>query len=167
MAFDIFLLLDTIKGESTDDNHRDWIKLSSFSFGASNPASVGSGDSPISGQPTLSNFMVTKETDVASVNLFGACTQGKELKSMKVEVCTQSGNKIPIVVYEFKQVIVAGIQWSGAGGTSDRPGESVSFAFGSVQVSYTPINPNETAGTKIGPIAWNVLKNKPVMTSKL
>lgn len=164
MAFDVYLQLDTIKGESTDDKHKEWIKLSSFSFGASNPASVDSGKTAMSsGQPTLSNFMITKETDIASTHLFNACCLGKYLKNMKVEVCTQSGDKNVICCYEFNEVLVAGVQWSGAGGTSDRPGESVSFAFGSVQVTYYPIAADGKAGTKQGPMAWSVTQNKAAM----
>jgi hypothetical protein len=29
-AYDAFLNLDGIKGESTDDKHKDWIEISSF-----------------------------------------------------------------------------------------------------------------------------------------
>jgi type VI protein secretion system component Hcp len=35
-AFNAFLNLDGIKGESQDDQHKDWIELDSFSFGATN-----------------------------------------------------------------------------------------------------------------------------------
>ena len=33
MAFDAFLKIDGIPGESTDDKHKDWIEILSFDFG--------------------------------------------------------------------------------------------------------------------------------------
>ena len=42
MAFDAFLKVDGIPGESTDDKHKDWIEVLSFNHGVSQPAG-GSG----------------------------------------------------------------------------------------------------------------------------
>ena len=39
MAFDTFLKISTIPGESTDDKHKDWIEILSFSTGLDQPAS--------------------------------------------------------------------------------------------------------------------------------
>ena len=39
MAFDAFIKIDGIPGESTDDKHKDWMEISTFSWGASQPAS--------------------------------------------------------------------------------------------------------------------------------
>ena len=41
MAFDAFLKIDGIDGESTDKTHPGEIEISSFSWGVSNPSSVG------------------------------------------------------------------------------------------------------------------------------
>ena len=39
MAFDAFLKLSTIPGESGDDKHKEWIEILSYSTGVSQPAS--------------------------------------------------------------------------------------------------------------------------------
>ena len=39
MAFDTFVKIEGIAGESTDDKHKDWIELLSFSHGMSQPVS--------------------------------------------------------------------------------------------------------------------------------
>jgi hypothetical protein len=36
MAFDAFLKIDGIPGESTDDKHKDWIEILSFAHGLNN-----------------------------------------------------------------------------------------------------------------------------------
>ncbi len=40
MAFDAFLKLDGIPGESTDDKHKDWIELLSYNWGATQMGSA-------------------------------------------------------------------------------------------------------------------------------
>lgn len=40
MAFDAYLKIDGIPGESLDTNHKDWIELLSFEFGASQATSA-------------------------------------------------------------------------------------------------------------------------------
>lgn len=167
MAFDVYLQLtgaNNVQGESTDKAHPNWIKISSFSFGANNPCTVSSGTTGLSaGQPSLSSFSVTKDTDTASVLLFQACCEGLHFTNMTVQVCTQSGSSATaqnvLCLYEFTNVLVEAVQWSATSGTSDRPIESVSFGFGSVQVTYTPITAQGAAGTKVGPAAWSVTQN--------
>ena len=39
MAFDCFLKIEGVPGESTDDKHGDWIELLSYSHGVSQPSS--------------------------------------------------------------------------------------------------------------------------------
>ena len=43
MAFDTYIKIDTVDGEATQANHEKWIEIYSFSWGASNPTTVGSG----------------------------------------------------------------------------------------------------------------------------
>ena len=39
MAFDAFLKIDGIPGESSDDKHKDWIEILSYSHGVSQSGS--------------------------------------------------------------------------------------------------------------------------------
>src|SRR5712691_5547821 len=43
MAMDIFAKLGDIKGESTDDKHKDEVEVLSYSWGVTNPVHVGTG----------------------------------------------------------------------------------------------------------------------------
>jgi type VI protein secretion system component Hcp len=40
MAIDVYLQIDGIKGESTDDKHRDWIECQSVQWGVLQPKSA-------------------------------------------------------------------------------------------------------------------------------
>jgi len=43
MNTDIYMKIDNINGESQDANHKGWIKVSSFSWGATQPANINVG----------------------------------------------------------------------------------------------------------------------------
>jgi type VI secretion system secreted protein Hcp len=53
MAFDIFLKIDGIKGESSDAQHREEIELASFSWGASQQGTTSSGGGAGAGKTTF------------------------------------------------------------------------------------------------------------------
>ena len=49
MAFDTYIKIDTVDGEATQAKHEKWIEIYSFSWGASNPTTVGSGSGGLAG----------------------------------------------------------------------------------------------------------------------
>jgi type VI protein secretion system component Hcp len=70
---------------------------------------------------------------------------------------TNSG-AVPYLVYNFTNVYVTSVQWSGSGGSGDSPMESVSFCFEQGTVDYTPVDDNGTPGTAIHG-GWNIGTN--------
>ncbi len=63
-------------------------------------------------------------------------------------------------MYDFEEVYVTNISWSGAEGGDPVPHESVSFAFGKVTVTYKIQGEDGTAtGTKVG--SWDVRTRTP------
>src|ERR1700704_2209027 len=76
MAYDAFLKLDGITGESQKDGHKKEIDIMSFSWGASNSSSVGTGTGASTGKVSVSDFSIMKSTDSSSPNLFQKCCDG-------------------------------------------------------------------------------------------
>ena len=69
MAFNAFLQINspTVAGEATQTNFTGWIEIYSFSWGASNPTTVSSGQAGLSaGKVSISSFNVMKNADVSS-----------------------------------------------------------------------------------------------------
>ena len=75
MAFDAYLMLDGLEGESETSGYEGQIEIYSFSFGASNPASITS-SGMATGKATVSSFNVMKTTDTTSPEIFQQCMQG-------------------------------------------------------------------------------------------
>jgi type VI secretion system secreted protein Hcp len=160
MAFDTYLDLKGIPGEATAEGFEKKIEIFSFSWGASAPVTIGSGTSGISASKvSISSFNIMKRTDVASTKLFEACCLGSHIDTMKVSMRKQTGvgGQEAFLIYDFTEVLVESIQWSGSSGGDDTPTESVSFAFGKVQVEYKVQGKDGklTAGT---PVVWDLTK---------
>ena len=143
MAFDAFLKLDGVEGEGTRKGFEKQIPLESFSWGAHNPTSpVGAGAG--AGRVEISNFTVTKKTDRSSAKLFQSCCTGKHFPTAMLTVLKASGanSGLAYLKYEFKELFVTDINWSGATGGDDTRTEHAGFAFSSVEVTYTPQKPD-------------------------
>ena len=91
------------------------------------------------GKVSVSDFSVMKSTDSSSPVLFQKCCDGSVIPKAVVTLQRQvSGQATPYLVYQFENVYVTSIQWSGSGGAGDAPMESVSFCFETGEVDYTP-----------------------------
>lgn len=160
MAFDAYLKLDGIDGETVRAGFEKWIEIYSFSMGASNPSSIGtSGAGAGAGKADLSSFSFMKKTDGASPKMFQMCCEGKHFPKAQLVLNKAGGDKsISYLKYDFTEVFVDSIQWSGASGGDDTPAESVSLSFGAVNVTYTPQKADGSPGSAV--IAgWDVKKN--------
>ena len=139
MAYDAFLQLEGIVGESQKENHEGEIDLMSFSWGASNSSSVGTGTGVSTGKVSVSDFSVMKSTDKSSPVIFQKCCDGSVIPQALVTLQRQvQGEATPYLVYTFTNVFVTSVQWSGSGGAGDTPMESVAFCFEVGQVDYSP-----------------------------
>jgi type VI secretion system secreted protein Hcp len=160
MAYDAFLKLDGITGESQKDGHKGEIDVMSFSWGASNSSSVGTGTGASTGKVSVSDFSIMKTTDSSSPVLFQKCCDGSVIATGVVTLQKQGGSGGPqqYLVYNFTNVYVTSIQWSGSGGAGDSPMESASFCFEKCTVDYTPQDDPGTAGSAVHG-GWDVGAN--------
>ena len=162
MAFDTYISIDTVDGEATQAKHEKWIEIYSFSWGASNPTTVGSGGTGISaGKVSVSSFNVMKKTEASSAKLFASCCNGTHFADATVEMSKatgESGEQAVFLKYVFTDVMVESIQWSGSTGGDDTPTESVSLAFAKVAIEYSKQD-TETGGmSPVGNASWDLTK---------
>lgn len=168
MAFDTFLLIadgKKVPGESTAqglDPKTGWIEIYSFSWGASNPTTVGSGAGGLSaGKVSVSSFNVMKKTESSSAALFQACCTGQHFPSAKVvmrKATGTSGGQQIFLEYDFTDVMVESIQWSGSSGGDDTPTESVSLVFAVVAITYKKQDEAGGGLTVAGQASWDLTK---------
>lgn len=160
MAFDAYLNLQGITGEATRKGFEGWIEIESFSFGASNPVSIGTASTGAgAGKVSLSSFNTLKRTDSSSPVLFQKCCSGQHFAKVSLALNKAGGDAaVKFLQYDFTEVFVDSIQWSGSGGGEETPSESLSFAFASINVTYTPQKVTGEAGSAIV-AGWDVKAN--------
>lgn len=163
MPFDTYLKITgpDVKGESLAKGMEDWIEVFSFSWGASNPTTVGTTSGGLSaGKAALSSFNVMKKQETSSTNLFARCCAGQHYDKAVVEMRKASGldgGQKTFMKYTFEHVFVESIQWSGSTGGDDTPTESVSFAFAKVSMEYSKQDMKGNMSSA-GNASWDVTK---------
>jgi len=159
MAFDAFLKLTGVDGESKRKGFEKQIEILSFSIGASNPSTVGQGGGGGAGKVSMQDFHFTMTNNKASPKLFLACATGQHMKEAKLSAVKTGAMQQEYLSWTFADVLVTSYQTSGAGG--DISMDSVSLAFSKVRVEYKAqkadgsLNAAVTAG-------WDLKANKKV-----
>ena len=158
MATNTFLKCDPIKGESTDDKHKDWIEVFSFNHSLSQPMSGASGTGGRgAARADFASFVISKSIDKASVDLNMYCAKGTHIAKVELEVCQETDEKVCYLKYELENAMIQSVSIGGGG--SDRPHETVAFVYDKISWTYNPVNNDGTAGTAVGPKKWNLDTN--------
>lgn len=137
MAVNAYLIIDGITGPSTSKTGA--IDLLSFSWGASNTATYGTGASgkeAKAGRANLADLSVMKVLDATSPTLFSHCVSGDILKTVQLLYDKPVGDKQEdYYVINLKDALITSIQHSG---TAENPMESLTIAYQAVEIAYKP-----------------------------
>ena len=159
MAVDMFLKIDGIDGESTDDKHRNEIEVESYSWGLSQTGAAVGGGGAGAGKVQFQDFHFTTQVSKASPNLFIKCASGEHIKGA-VLTCRKAGeNPQEFMHIKMNDVLISSYQNGGGGGTV--PTDQVSFNFAKIEFSFTP----QSLDGKLLPAVnagWDLKLNKKV-----
>lgn len=156
MAIDMYLTLpgSDIVGESQRKDHEGEIEVLAWSFGGTNPSSIGIGGGGGTGKVMLQELTVTKYLDASSAELFQAMCKGDHFPEAKLTAYKSGGDALPYFTLDFEEMYPTSISSGGSFG-EDVFSETISFAFGKVTATYSEQNPDGTAGgDHVG--AWDV-----------
>jgi type VI secretion system secreted protein Hcp len=191
MAFDYFLKIDGIEGESTVTNHEHEIDIESFSWGETNAASAAHGaGGGGAGKVSAQDFHFVMRFNKASPKLFLATATGEHLKQAlltartSATTATAGKGQVEFLKWKLTDCLVTSYQ-TGANtvpvtestGGQEEPSPEVTAArnasagapvdefsldFAQIEVSYTLQNPE---GTPVGlPVTavWDFRSNKKI-----
>src|SRR6187431_2273637 len=133
MAVDTFIKIGSIKGESTDDKHKEEIEVLSWSWGvASSLIHSGTGGSATIGRASFRELTFTHHIDRASPALMKACAVGESLREATLTARKAGRVQRDYLIIKMSDVIVTGVAPSD--GTPAGPTiESVTLSFGRVE----------------------------------
>ena len=156
MAFEYFLKLEGIEGESQRKGYEKQIEVLVFEWGEINPGSGGG-----AGKVEMEDFQVVMRSSKASPELFLACASGQHLKS-DVLTALRLGKKSAIAMrWTLSDVLVSSYQIGGAAVEEALPQEHIGLSFARIEVEYFPQKPDGSAGTPIK-AGWDRKKNHKI-----
>ncbi len=155
----MFMNIEGIPGESTDDNHKDWIEVESFSSGIINPTGgfVQSGDAGArtTGPVNHNDFSVVKVIDKATPRFHVNCCDGTHFNEIEFELCSTTKDKQCYMKYLFTDAIITSISTGGSSGDS-KPVEEVTFSYGKIEWTYTQTDLNSGKPTGEFTAHWDM-----------
>lgn len=162
MAWDAYLKIEGLSGESLKEGHEGEIEVIGFSFGAQNQSSVGIGSGGGAGVVSLGGMSIMKKTEAGSAELFQYICTGEHFPSAVLTMYKSGGSAGPLayLTMEFEELYPVSINWSGSQGGDDVPSENVTFDFGKVTFTYSEQNSDGTkGGDHVG--SWDVRTKTP------
>lgn len=158
MAVDMFLKIETVKGESLDSAHKDEIDVLAWSWGMSQSGSFHVGGGGGAGKVNVQDMSITKYTDRSTPNLLKSCCSGDHFTKAVLTVRKAGGKKpVEYLKITMNKVLVTSVSSGGSGG-EDRLTENTTLNFQSYKVEYTPQKPDGSSDASI-PQEWDMAKN--------
>lgn len=159
-AFDIFIKIGDIKGESVDEKHLEWVELDSINWGISRKVSppLGGSDRETSA-PSISELTITKRVDSVTPALFlNAVGASEPIDKVTLELA-DSFDKGVFYRLTLENVLVSSQAHSGASG-SDVPTETVSLNFTKIKIEY--FKRDQKGGlTAVTPAGYDIITARP------
>ena len=161
MAFDAYVKIDTIPGESPDEKHKDWIPILSYSHGLSQPgAGARHTTNRTVGRVDHQTFNIVKRLDKASPKLAVACCNGEHIKEVRFSLNRATKDKQKIYEIVMSDVLITSYTPSGGHGGDDLPTETVALSYDKIEWIYTETD--HSTGKPKGDVKakWDLLANK-------
>jgi type VI secretion system secreted protein Hcp len=140
MATDIFAKIGDIKGDSTDNKHKDEVEVLSYSWGVTNTGTIGSGGGGGAGRATFQDLSIVHKIDRASPQLLQACATGQHLKEATITFRKAGKGQQDFLIIKMNDVIITGVAQSAP--SSEAGSETVSLEFAKVDWEFKPQKPD-------------------------
>jgi type VI secretion system secreted protein Hcp len=136
MAFDAFLKLDGVPGESVDAKHKGEIEVLSFSWGATQPG-VANGAPSRNAKAQIDVLTIIKRVDKASPKLILQSCGGNSLPNatLTVRKNIDEGQPSEFLKVKLSDVVISSLSAGGNGQTDQLPLEQLSLNFSKMEIS--------------------------------
>ncbi len=141
MASDIFAKIGDIKGESTDDKHKDEIEILAWSWSVAQSGSMASGGGGGQGKASFSDFVITHYVDKASPNLLKACATGEHIKDATITARKAGKGQQEFLIFKMNDVFITGVSPAGNGSDGGLV-ENVTLQCAKIDMEYKPQKPD-------------------------
>ena len=158
MAVDMFLKIEGIKGESSDDKHKGEIEVLSWSWGASQTGTMHQGSGGGAGKANVQDITVTKYIDRSTPLLLQQCMKGAHIKEATLTVRKAGGTPLEYIKIKMESALISSVSVGGSGG-EDRLTENIAINFAKVGMDYVPQKADGTGDAAVH-FAYDIAANK-------
>ncbi|MBX2809399.1 MAG: type VI secretion system tube protein Hcp [Cellvibrionaceae bacterium] len=149
----IFVKYGDIKGESSDDNHKEWIDAEELDWGVSrqitsNTSTQGDRESS---NATISDLTLTKFMDKSTARLFieSCCGTGKDVTIELTKTGTGGGSDT-YIQYILHNALISSFITEHVNDSGFRPVEEIKISFTSIEMKYITYDED---GNPLAPVA--------------
>ncbi len=161
MAIDVYLQIDGIKGESTDDTHKDWIECKSVQWEVLQPksATASTAGGHTAERCEHKDITLSKLADIASPLLLQNCSSGKTIPKAKFEFMRADGQgqRVKYFEVELENVLIGSVAPVVTQGDILR--EDVGLKYSKVKWKYTQQKVGGGSGGNTSG-GWDLAANK-------
>lgn len=158
MAYDMFLKIGSLKGESQDQTYKDWIDIVSWSWTLHNSGTAHVGGGSGGGKVAVGDITVSKFVDLCTPDLTLHCCKGSHYDTAEL-VVRKAGDK-PLVYLHFKlkQVLITSIATGAHKAEEDKISEQITLNFREFDEQYTQQLASGGTGTQPD-VKWDIAQN--------
>ena len=133
----IYLQLDGIQGDATQQNHKNWTDIQAMHWNVSRSMNTlaGSATNREASEPVVSEITLTKTSDSSSVKLFQEACTGRVGKKAVIHLVTTGNPGDTYIEYTLTNALIANYT---VGSDGDRPIETITLNFTKLDMKYTP-----------------------------
>jgi type VI secretion system secreted protein Hcp len=135
-AFDAFLTLDGIKGESKDKKFKESLQIESFSWGMVNVGAYAAGGKSAAGKVSFQDFHFTVRASTASPQLAMFCAFGKLIPTALLTLRKSGETQLEYCTFKMGDATVSSFQTGGAQGTNTISLDQVTLSFAKMIFEY-------------------------------
>ena len=155
---EMFLKLTGVDGESKAAGHENEIDVLAWSWGMTQPGSMGMGGGGGTGRVSIQDISITKYIDKASAQLMLFCCNGQHIDEGTL-VCRKAagGSALEFLKIKLTKVFVTSVSTGGTPG-EEQLSENVTLSCAKFEVEYQE-QQEDGSGQVAGNMAWNVKQN--------
>lgn len=160
MAFDSYLKLDGVEGESQKEGHTKEIEIMSWSWGGHNSGSFSHGSGGGTGKYATQDISLSSFVNKASPKLFQACTKGTHIDKGILCVRKTGGDAKPYdyLKLTFEHCLVSSYATGGGHGSEEMNVENFSLNFSKITFEYFVQDPSKGTVSSTGAISYDLAK---------
>mgnify|MGYP003573640881 CR=1 FL=1 len=144
-----YIQLPDIKGESEEQNHKEWVYVESVSmpiFRSITPGATGVQRS--NGETSLGDLVIVKTWDSSTPNIAATCANGVFMDEVLIHMCSTVNKKnVTNMELKLQNVIITGYSFHGSGNQEPVPTEEITLNYTAIEWTYKKF---DTKGKEAG-----------------